>query len=59
MIGKDASFATINGQLVREGDRVDDYLVESIASNGVELSGLGESRFIPMRPLHELARPAN
>jgi len=54
MIGKDSNFATINGQLVKEGDRVDDYLVERIASNGVELSHPDESRFLPMRPLHEL-----
>jgi hypothetical protein len=59
MIGKESNFATINGQLVQEGDRVSGYRVERIAPNGVELSSLGESRFIPMRPLHELARPAN
>jgi len=54
MIGKESNFATINGQLVKEGDSVGDYLVERIASNGVELSNSGETRFIPMRPLHEL-----
>ena len=57
MIGKESNFATINGQLVKEGDRVGDYLVEHIASNGVALSNSDESRFLPMRPLHELARP--
>lgn len=59
MIGTETNFATINGQLVKEGDRVSDYLVERIAADGVELSNLGESRFIPMRPLHELARTSN
>ena len=54
MIGKDSNFATINGQLVKEGDRISDYLVKRIAADGVELSNLGESRFLPMRPLHEL-----
>ena len=58
MIGKDTNIATINGQLVKEGDRISDYLVKRIAANGVELSNLDESRFLPMRPLHELARPA-
>ncbi len=58
MIGKDTNIASINGQVVKEGDRISDYLVKRIAPNGVELSNLGESRFLPMRPLHELARPA-
>jgi len=56
MIGEESNFATINGQLVKEGDKVSDYLVKRIASNGVELSHLDESRFLPMRPLHELVR---
>jgi hypothetical protein len=54
MIGKESNFATINGKLVKEGDRVSDYLVERIAANGVELSHPDEPRFLPMRPLHEL-----
>lgn len=58
MIGKESNFATINGQLVKEGDRISDYLVERITSDGVALSNPGETRFLPMRPLHELARPA-
>ena len=57
MIGKESNVATINGQLVKEGDTVGDYRVERIAPDGVELSNYGESRFLPMRPLHELPRP--
>ena len=56
MIGKESNFATINGQLVKEGDKIDDYLVARIGSSGVELSHPEEPRFLPMRPLHELDR---
>lgn len=57
MTGTDIHLATINGQLVREGDRVEGYLVKRIAADGVELAAGGKTRRLPMRPLHELPPP--
>lgn len=57
MIGEDNNVATINGQLVKVGDTVSGYRVERIDPNGVALASSGGPRFLPMRPLHELARP--
>lgn len=56
MTGSNMHLATINGQLVKEGDRVEGYLVTRIAAEGVELTRGGKTRRLPMRPLHELAQ---
>ena len=58
MTGKDVRLATINGQIVKEGDRLEGYLVRRIAANGVELAKGSKTRRLPMRPLHELPPPA-
>jgi hypothetical protein len=57
MTGNDVHLATINGHVVKEGDRVDGYLVKHITANGVELAKGGKTRRLPMRPLHELPPP--
>lgn len=57
MTGTDVHLATINGRVVREGDRIEGYLVQRITADGVELSRGGEARRLPMRPLHELPPP--
>jgi len=58
MTGQDMRLASINGQVVREGDRVAGYRVLRIANDGVQLTRHGRSRRLPMRPLHELPPPA-
>ena len=58
MTGQDLRLATINGQIVREGDRIAGYRVQRIADDGVQLARNGKSRRLPMRPLHELPPPA-
>lgn len=57
MTGSGVHLATINGQLVREGDRIEGYLVKRITAEGVELTGRGKTRRLPMRSLHELPPP--
>lgn len=57
MTGSDVHLATINGRVVREGDRVEGYLVRDITADGVELSQGDTTRRLPMRPLHELPPP--
>lgn len=57
MTGTDILLASINGQVVREGDRVEGYLVKHISADGVELAKGGKTRRLPMRPLHELPPP--
>ena len=57
LTGKDIYLATINGQLVREGDSIKGYRVMKIAADGVDLVKSGVRRHLPMRPLHELPAP--
>lgn len=57
MTGTDVHLATINGQVVREGDRVAGYRVNRITADGVDLAKGGKTRRLPMRPLHELPAP--
>lgn len=57
MTGTDVHLATINGQLVREGDRILGYRVNRITADGVDLSKGGKTRRLPMRSLHELPPP--
>lgn len=57
MTGSDVNLATINGQLVSEGDRVAGYVVRRITADGVELASGENIRRLPMRPLHELPPP--
>lgn len=57
MTGNDLNLATINGQLVREGDKVEGYVVRRITADGVDLAFGGQIRRLPMRPLHELPPP--
>lgn len=59
MTGTGIRLATINGQIVREGDRVEGYRVRRIADNGVQLVKGGKTRRLPMRPLHELPPPVD
>ena len=56
MTGNHMHLATINGQLVKQGDKVAGYLVTGIAADGVELTRGSKTRRLPMRPLHELAQ---
>jgi hypothetical protein len=57
MTGTDVHLATINGQVVKVGDRIEGYVVKRIAADGVELAAKGKTRRLPMRPLHELPPP--
>jgi hypothetical protein len=57
MTGAKVNMATINNQLVKEGDIVQGYRVKHIAADGVQLVAGGETRHLPMRPLHELPPP--
>jgi hypothetical protein len=57
MTGADTHLATINGQVVKEGDPVEGYRVKRITADGVELAKGGVTRRLPMRPLHELPPP--
>jgi len=57
MTGTDVHLASINGRVVKEGDRVEGYLVKHISADGVELAKEGKTRRLPMRPLHELPPP--
>ena len=54
MTGTDVSLASINGRIVKQGDRVEGYLVRRIAADGVQLAAGGKTRRLPMRPIHEL-----
>jgi len=58
MTGSDVHLATINGQVVREGDSIAGYQVKRITADGVELANAGNTRKLPMRPLHELPPPS-
>jgi len=58
MTGKHVRVATINGQIVKEGDRVKGYLVRRIAADGVVLADGDKTRRLPMRPLYKLPPPA-
>lgn len=58
MTGKNVRVATINGQVVKEGGRVEGYRVQRIAADGVDLVKGGKTRRLPMRSLHELPPPA-
>jgi len=58
MTGKDVRLATINGQNVKEGDRLEGYVVQRISPDGVELVIGKNIRRLPMRSLHELPPPA-
>jgi len=57
MTGTDVSLATINGRIVKEGDRVEGYRVRRITADGVLLADGGRTHHLPMRPLHELPPP--
>ena len=57
MTGAQVYLASINGRLVKEGDRIEGYLVKRITAEGVELARGKTVRRLPMRPLHELPRP--
>jgi hypothetical protein len=57
MTGSDMNLATINGRVVKTGDRIAGYQVDRITAEGVELSLGGKTRRLPMRPLHELPAP--
>ena len=54
MTGTDVSLASINGKIVKEGDRVEGYLVRRISADGVQLADGDKTRRLPMRPIHEL-----
>ena len=57
MTGTEANLATINGQLVKEGDSIEGYQVQRITADGVDLMRGGKNRRLPMRSLHELSPP--
>lgn len=57
MTGTDVHLATINGQVVKNGDTIEGYRVQRITADGVDLSKGGKTRRLPMRPLHELPPP--
>ncbi len=57
MTGTDVHLATINGRVLREGDRIAGYRVKRITADGVELAAGDKTRRLPMRPLHELPPP--
>lgn len=59
MTGTDVHVASINGRVVRVGDTIQGYRVQSIAADGVELSAGGATRRLPMRSLHELPPPVH
>lgn len=54
MTGTDVGLASINGQIVKEGDRIEGYVVRRIAVDGVQLADGGRIRRLLMRPIHEL-----
>lgn len=54
MTGTGISLASINSQIVKEGDRVGGYVVTRIAADGVQLADGGRTRHLLMRPIHEL-----
>jgi hypothetical protein len=58
MTGADVYLASINNQLVKAGDELEGYLVNRITADGVELTRAGKTRWLPMRPLHELPPPS-
>jgi len=57
LTSKNVYLATINGQVVREGDTIKGYRVVKIAADGVDLVRNGAKRRLPMRALHELPAP--
>jgi hypothetical protein len=57
MTGDNVNLATINNQLVKEGDLIQGYRVKQIDADGVHLAAGAETRHLPMRPLHELPDP--
>jgi hypothetical protein len=57
MTGSDANLVSINGQVLRTGDRIEGYTVAQITAEGVELALADKVRYLPMRPLHELPPP--
>jgi hypothetical protein len=57
MTGSKVRLATINGQVVKEGDQVAGYKVQRITADGVDLRVGEERRLLPMKPLHELPPP--
>jgi hypothetical protein len=57
MTGAEVYLASINGQLVKKGDRIEGYMVKRITADGVELAAGSRIRRLPMKPLHELPRP--
>ena len=57
MTGSDVSLASINGRIVKEGDRVEGYVVRRIAVDGVKLADGRRTRHLPMRSIHELPPP--
>ena len=57
MTGSDLHVAAINGQVLKQGDRIAGYSVQRISDDGVDLVRAGETRRLPMRPLHELPPP--
>lgn len=57
MTGDQVNLATINGQVVKEGDLIQGYRVKRIGADGVQLAAGGDTRHLPMRPLHELPAP--
>ena len=54
MTGTDVSLASINGRIVKQGDRVEGYVVRRIAADGVQLANGRRTRHLPMRSIHEL-----
>lgn len=58
LTGAGVSLATINGQVVKPGDKVGPYWVKRITADGVDLLRDGKTRHLPMRPLHELPPPS-
>jgi len=58
MVGDKVSLATISGRSLRQGDRINGYVVRRITANGVDLVRGNRVRHLPMRPLHELPPPA-
>ncbi len=46
-----AGIANINGQLVRQGEKLDQYVLNAVHANGIELSQSGRVFFIPLAQL--------
>lgn len=54
MTGTGVGLASINGRIVKKGDRVEGYVVRRIAADGVQLADGDRTRRLLMRPIHEL-----